>query len=385
MLESMQKAISLEGLDGWLFCNFRCRDKLSSQILNIPEFSNSRYWYYAVPVNGEPLKIIHSVEPEAINILPGSKVFYTGRESLKNALKPLAGKSWGVHISDEIAAISYMDAGTANFLREAGLKLVTAAALIQRFCGILDEEMIASHERSAVHLHEIVNIAWDFIKKAYTDKKDIFEGDIRQLMIAAMEKRNIIADPNLIVAAGVNSGNPHYNFKDKGALLREGDLVLLDIWTREKKENAIYADISWAGVFSKKIPQEMEKRHKTIINSREAAISFINNELNQGRHPTGASVDIIAREVFEKAGYSHGLKHRTGHGIDTENHGSGVNIDSVEFPDHRLLLEGSCFSLEPGLYFSDYGMRTEVDVYIKNNTAIVSGKPHERQCSLLTC
>ena len=381
----MQNAISLEGLDGWLFCNFRCRDKLSNQILHIPESSNSRFWYYAVPVKGEPLRIVHSVEPEALETLPGSKVYYTGRESLKNALKPLAGKSWGVHISDEIPAISYMDAGTANFLRDCGLKLVTAAALIQRFCGILDEEMISSHERSAVHLHEIVNIAWDFIKKAYHDKKDLFEGDIRQLMIAEMEKRNVIADPNLIVAAGVNSGNPHYNFTGKGAQIRENDLVLLDIWTKEKQDNAIYADISWAGVFAEKIPQEMEKRHKTIINSREAAISFINNELQQGKNPTGASVDIIAREVFEKAGYKEGLKHRTGHGIDTENHGSGVNIDSVEFPDSRLLLEGSCFSLEPGLYFSDFGMRTEVDVYIKNNTAIISGNPHKRQFALLTC
>jgi Xaa-Pro aminopeptidase len=385
-LESLQKAILTEGLDGWFFCNFRHRDKLSDEILHIsPESSNSRYWFYAVPAKGEPLKIIHSVEPNALDLLPGDKTFYVSRQELLNALKPLAGKSWGVHSSEELAAISYLDAGTAAVLKNAGLQLVSAASLIQRFCGLLDKEGVTSREKAAVHLYEIVKLTWDFIKKAYKERKTLYEADVQHLMINEMERRGLVPDNNLIAAAGKNTGNPHYSYSGNGAQIREGDVIQLDLWTKEKHEKAIYADISWVGVFAEKIPEEAEKRFAAVVSAREAAVSFIESELSAGRNPTGASVDGKAREVIGSLGYSEGLKHRTGHGIDREVHGSGVNIDSVEFPDSRLLLEGSCFSLEPGLYFADFGMRTEIDVYIQGGKPVISGSPFERQFSLLTC
>ena len=384
-LESLQKAILKEGLDGWLFSNFRQRDKLSTEILHIPDSSNSRFWFYAVPAEGEALKIIHCVEPNALETLPGKKVFYAGREQLQNALKALAGKSWGVHSSEELPAISYLDAGTAALLSNAGLRLVSAANLIQRFKSLLDDEGIASHERAAKHLYEIVQIAWDLVKKSYNEKNALYEGDIRRLMLAEMERRNIITKNELIVAAGANTGNPHYNFSGQGALFREGDLIQFDLWAKEKHSSAIFADISWAGVFAEKASPDNEKRFSAIVGAREGALSFINDELGAGRTPKGADIDAKAREIIYSLGFGEGLKHRTGHGIDTEVHGSGVNIDSVEFPDSRLLLDGSCFSIEPGIYFPDYGMRTEIDVYIQNGKAHVSGKPHERQFSLLHC
>jgi len=390
LIESLQKAIREEGLDGWFFCNFRHRDSLSDEILQIGNASNSRYWFYAVPANGEPLKIIHSVEPEAINDLPGKKVFYVGRDELVKALEPLAGKTWGVNSSEELAAVSYLEAGMAAVLKNAGLRLVSAASLIQRVKSLLDDEGIACHERAAVHLYEIVNIAWDFVRKNYNDNKTLFEGDIQRLMMDEMEKRDINPNNPAIIAAGINSGNPHYSFSGRGAQIREGDIIQFDLWAKEKQQNAVYADISWAGVYAKKtagnpVQAEAEKRFETLIAAREGAVSFINDELAAGRKIPGASVDIRAREIIESRGYAGGLKHRTGHGIDTEIHGSGVNIDSIEFRDTRCLLEGSCFSIEPGIYFSDFGMRTEIDVYIHNNRAHVSGNPHKRQSALLYC
>jgi Xaa-Pro aminopeptidase len=384
-LELLQKNILTEGLDGWFFCNFRHRDKLSDEILRIsPDSSNSRYWFYAVPGKGEPLKIIHAVEPDALETLPGNTQFYVSREDLLAALKPLAGKSWGVHSSEELAAISYLDAGIAAVLKNAGLQLVSAASLIQRSCGLLDNDGIASHERAAVHLYEIVKLSWDFIKKAYKEKKTIYEADVRGLMIQEMERRHLVSDNNLIVAAGRNSGNPHYGFTGSGAQINEGDIVQLDLWAKEDNKEAIFADISWAGVFAEKVPEEAAKRFATVVSAREGAVSYIESELSAGRTPTGASVDRKAREIIGSLGYKDGLKHRTGHGIDREIHGSGVNIDSIEFPDSRLLLEGSCFSLEPGLYFADYGMRTEIDVYIRNGKPTISGVPG-RQFDLLSC
>jgi Xaa-Pro aminopeptidase len=383
-LGSLQKAICEEGLEGWLFCNFRHRDKLADEILHIPNSSNSRFWFYAVPAQGDPLKIVHAVEPEALDLLPGRKVSYISREDLKNSLKPLAGSSWGVHFSEQLPAISYLDAGTAELLKSAGLRLVSAASLIQRFKGLLDDEGIASHERAAVHLYGIVKRAWAFVREAHEKGKTIFEGDIQNLILDEFKKANLLTEGTPIVARGENSGNPHYHFSGKGAEIQEGDLVLLDLWAKENHEGAIFADISWAGVFAKEVPEKMEKRFKALLSAREGAVAYIETELTAGRPLEGAAVDRKAREIIGSFGFSEALKHRTGHGIDTEVHGSGVNIDSVEFPDSRLLLEGSCFSLEPGIYFSDFGIRTEINVYIRDGKPHISG-PQERQFLLMSC
>jgi len=204
-------------------------------------------------------------------------------------------------------------------------------------------------------------------------------------MMKEMEKRQLITEHDLIVAAGPNSGNPHYNISGKGCQIKEGDIIQFDLWAKEKQKSAVFADISWAGVYSDKIPEQAEKCFTALISAREGALSLIRDELAAGKDLTGATVDRKARDIIISSGFEDGLKHRTGHGIDTELHGSGVNIDSVEFPDSRLILEGSCFSLEPGIYYSGFGMRTEIDVYIREGRAVVSGNPHERQISLLHC
>ncbi|AEF80962.1 M24 family metallopeptidase [Leadbettera azotonutricia] len=385
-LGTIQEAIRGEGLDGWLFCNFRHRDKLSDDILGLShDTTNSRLWFYAVPANGSPLKIIHAVEPQALDVLPGTGVFYIAREDLLAALKPLSGKRWGVHSSETILALSYLDAGTAAVLERAGLKLVSAAPLIQRFRGLLGAEAIASHERAAVHLYEIVGLAWDLVKEAHKNRKPIYEGDVRSLMLSEMEKRKLFPDHPPIVAAGPNAGNPHYDFENKGALFKEDDAVQFDLWAKEELPGAVFADISWIGVFAEKASSRIEKTFIDLIAARDRAFSFIEEKLASGQRPSGAMVDKAAREMLIGKGYEKAIKHRTGHGIDTEIHGSGANMDSVEFPDSRLLLDGACFSIEPGLYFEDFGLRTEIDVYIQSGKAFISGKPHSRQSDLLLC
>jgi Xaa-Pro aminopeptidase len=384
-LGGIQEAIRRENLDGWLFCNFQHRDKLADAILNTGGGSNSRFWFYAVPAYGEPLKLVHGVEAGVLDRLAGTRALYTSREELGAALKPLGGKRWAVHSSGTLAAVSFLDAGTAAFLEQAGLTLVSAASLIQRFRGLLDAAGIASHERAVDQLYRIVDLVWDRVRRAYAGKSPLYEGDLRDLMLEEMEKRGLETGHPPIAAAGVNSGNPHYDCTGKGCLIRQGDVIQLDLWAKEKAPAAIYGDISWAGVFSGEAPVETEKRFADLAAAREEAFRFIETELAAGRDVSGAMVDRETRKMLSARGYGDALKHRTGHGIDTECHGSGVNMDSVEFPDSRLLLEGSCFSLEPGIYFPAFGMRTEIDVYIAQGKPVISGRNHERQFTLLTC
>ncbi|MDR0600786.1 MAG: aminopeptidase P family protein [Treponema sp.] len=397
-VREMQKAIREENLDGWLFCNFRHRDALSDEILSVPKgASNSRLWIYAVPAlsppgehEGEecagklPRKIVSRVEEGVLDFLPGEKVPYTGREELLSRLAALGGKRWGVHYSKTLAAISWLDAGTAALLEDAGLTLVSAAGLIQRFRGLLDGEGMASHERAAAHLYETVSAAWETVRRACRQKRTITEADIQRFFLDEFERRKLTADHPPLVAAGINSGNPHYEIRESAAF-RPGDVIQFDIWAKEP--DGIYADISWIGFYGSRPPAGLEKKFGDLVSAREGALDFIRNELEAGRRPSGASVDAFVRKHLAGLGYERALRHRTGHGIDTEVHGSGANIDSVEFPDERLLLDGSCFSLEPGIYFPDCGLRTEINVYIKNGREVISGMDagHERQFRMLTC
>ncbi|MDR3343590.1 MAG: aminopeptidase P family protein [Treponema sp.] len=382
-LDAIQEAICGEGHDGWLFCNFHHRDKLSDEILHItPLSTNSRLWVYVIPARGDPLKIVHGVEVDALDGLPGQQVVYRSRDAFIAALKPLGNKQWGAHVSETLTAVSYLDAGTAATFAAAGLRLVSAAGLVQRFKGLLDSRGIETHEKAATHLYDMVKVVWDRIEHAYTHTLIIHEGDIRALMQEEMHKRNLITDHPPIVGAGVHSGNPHYDFSGSGAVIQAGDVLQFDLWAKDAAEGSVYADISWVGVFGASADPKVEKAFADLISAREGAYRFIEAELQAGRRPSGAAVDQRTREILTGGGYEAFIKHRTGHGIDTECHGSGVNIDSVEFPDSRLLLDGSCFSLEPGIYFSDFGLRTEIDVYIVQGKPMVSGQ--ERQFSLLT-
>jgi Xaa-Pro aminopeptidase len=384
-LRRIQEAIRGEKLDGWLFCNFHHRDRLADELLRINRNdTNSRLWLYAVPAEGEPLGIVNAVEPNILDQLPGAKTEYQGREELLGALKTLGGKRWGVHISDTLPVVSYMDRGTAAMLESAGLELASAAGLIQRFKGLLDTEGIASLERAATALYDAVDLTWEAARKACLDKKPLREGDLLRVMSAAIEDRFLITDHPPIIAAGANAGNPHYAVSGAGALIREGDVVQFDLWAKENEPRAIYADISWIGVFASDPAPEHEKAFKALISVREGVYDYIAEAIAAGRTISGAMADAHARAALEKLGYGPALKHRTGHGIDTQCHGSGVNIDCWEFPDHRPILEGSCFSLEPGIYFPGFGMRTEVDVYIKDGRAVIS-QGDRRQFELLHC
>jgi Xaa-Pro aminopeptidase len=393
-LEKIQEAIRGEELDGWLFCNFHHRDKLSDEILHLKtDTVNSRTWVYAVPARGEPRAIVHAIESGALDALPGQKIVYAGRDDFAAALVPLAGKRWGAHVSTALTAISRLDAGTAAVFEGAGLRLVSAAALIQRFKGLLDGAGIQSHERAARHLYAIVAAAWDVVKKAHAEGKPLYEGDIQTLMLDAFRSAHIASAHPPIVGSGEHTADPHYTMEGRGARFSEGDVVQFDLWAKENTDGAIYADISWVGVYAEygaRPTSAVERVFTELVQAREAAYRSIHDELAAGLRPEGRAIDALVRARLVNAGYAAALRHRTGHGIDTEVHGSGVNIDSVEFPDERLLLDGACFSLEPGLYFprgldgaGPFGLRTEIDVYIQAGRPVISGA--ERQFRLLYC
>jgi len=382
-IEKLQEAIREEGLDGWLFYNFHHRDPLADELLGLSvDSTNSRPWFYMVPERGAPVKLVHAIEAFILDSLPGTKVLYSGKEQLNQSLRQFAGKTLAAHRDNNLPVISFLDAGTTENLAHAGIQVVSAASLIQRIKGLLSEEDLESHKRAALGLYEIVEETWQVVSEHFHTNKMLYEGDIQRLILSGMEKRNLITDHPPIVAAGAHAGDPHYEVSGKGSPVVKEEIIQLDLWAKESAQRAIYADISWVGFYGTEIPSPLMTIFQDLVDSRERALDYINENLTRGIRPTGAAVDREVRKLLIDRGYEGAIKHRTGHGIDTECHGSGVNIDSIEFPDNRKLLDGACFSIEPGLYFNDYGFRTEIDVYIYQNHAYISGK--ERQFTLLT-
>jgi len=385
-LSAIQKAIHLEKVGGWLFSSFQHRDPLSESILELDRSSkNTRPWFYIVYPEGAPAKIVHTIERNILDALPGETFLYDSRDLLIQLFRRVVlpkTQRLACQFSPTLRVISFLDHGTALLLEECGFTLVSAATLLQRFRGTLTEEMVQSHQRASTQLYEIVKGTWNLICQQLSGGHPLYEGEVQQHILKELENRKLYTHSPPIVACGAHSGNPHYSPQGKGSLLELKQVIQLDLWAKEEGDFGTYADISWVGFTGTTPPPSLEDGFAILTEARDRTIYFIQQKLENKESVSGKEVDAFCRNFLKEAGYGQALKHRTGHGIDRELHGFGVNLDSVEFPDDRFLLEGSCFSIEPGLYFADYGMRTEVNAYVWKGQLHLSG-PY-RQTTLLT-
>lgn len=370
--DNIKKAILEENLSGWLFFNFRHRDIIADRILGINKsFINSRGWFYIVFPDRENIKITHSVEPEALSHLPGKQLYYTSREELKQHLLAFSGMEFATQKDKNLTQISYLDSGTSDLLAGCGITLASSAALLSRTIGILDRNQIESHESCASLLYAIVRESWEYVCHKTAKGEALTEKMVQSFILDNFRKLKITTEHPPLVAFGSHTADPHYETGTIETFLEKNSLVQFDIWG--KTEENIYADISWVGFSGKTLPPGYEKAFNAVVMARDNVVSFIRAKLASGTTVTGYEADDCARYFFAEMGLSSGIRHRTGHSIDSELHGCGTNLDSIEFPDHRPLYNGACFSIEPGLYFRDFGVRSEINSYILDNTLVVSG------------
>jgi len=381
-----KRAIGEEKLSGWLFFNLHHRDPLSDRILEIPgESHNSRPWLYLIRRESEPAIVVHGVEAGVLDHLPGKKIVYSSRSSFLEILRELARgeEATAAQFSSKVPFISFLDHGTAGVLSECGFNLTPSDNLVQRFLGLLDKRAIESHETAATKLYAIVEEIWNRIRNSMKKTPLPCEGEVQQWILELFQREGLYSDFPPLVAVGKNSGNPHYLVRGAGDKLEAGAVLQLDIWARLKDQDSVYGDISWGGVLASCVPEEAAAVFDTLVAARELAVAFIAQAFKSKKPVSGFEVDQRVRSLITERGYGGFLLHRTGHAIDAEVHGYGVNLDSVEFPDDRLILEGSCFSIEPGIYTANFGLRTEINVYIKNSKAVISGgNPQQRLLTL---
>ena len=380
-INSIIKAVAEEsrtnGLGGWIFTNFSHRDSITDSLLGLDcNVVSTRRWVYIVKGDGSCTKIVHAIEKNNLDSLPGESLFvYNSKDILLKSLSENLDKTktYALLTDEDIPVISTVDGGFVSLLTHLGISTCSAAPLIQRSKGVLSEERVLSHERSASLLYLTVYETWNFISSFYKSGKELTERAVCDFILSEFSRFNLITDHPPIVAFGKNSGNPHYEVPaENSAVAVKGDVIQLDIWAKDKDDpDSIYADISWVGVYDTAPSKDVEELFGTVCTARDVVKATIESE--SFGNITGATLDAKVRDVLIKAGHADAIRHRTGHGIDTNCHGSGVNLDSIEFPDKRKLLEYSCFSVEPGIYFDRYGFRTEIDIYIKDGKPVISG------------
>jgi Xaa-Pro dipeptidase len=383
--ERSRKAIREEGLTAWLFYNVFHRDEIADLVLEVPpDRTNTRPWVCIVSLDRPPVKIVHRIEESILSHVPGETILYSTREEFARAIArglPAGGKV-AADYSAGIPVGSFLDHGTALLLQSLGAELAPADGLVARYLGTIDQRGRESQERAGQALYAAVKNAWKRLSAALRAGQAVFEGDARDWISRSIADAGLVSNGPPVVGAGRHTADPHYGFADAGAAFAPGDVVQLDIWAREKAPDAIYADISWLGVCAASPTARQSQAFEAVLQAREAALSLLEGRLTQGVAVRGAEVDRAARAVLVRHGFEAAIRHRTGHSIGSRVHGFGVNLDSTEFPDERPLSEGSCFSIEPGVYLEEFGMRTEIDCCILGGRLHVTGG--ERQATLLT-
>lgn len=378
-IEAIQETLRRDRLDGWLLFDFHGSNGIARQIGGIGGMVTRR-WCLWVPASGKARVVHHRIEEHPFEGFPAEHITYAGWRELDAALWSVLSGSHRIAMEyspdNAIPYIGLVDAGTIEKIRAMGIEVVSSADLVARFLAAWDDNQIAGHRRAATALCEIKNEAFAMIAEAVDSGRALREHDVVSFVRRGMEKESLVTDAGPICAVDANAGKPHYEPSEKGsAPIGRDQLVLLDLWAKETAPNAVYADMTWTAFTGHVVPERIVQVFSVVAEARDRAVEFINNEFDEGRPVTGAQVDDAVRRVISEAGYGEFFIHRTGHSIGTDVHGVGPNIDNLETQDGRRLQEHVCFSVEPGIYLPEFGIRSEIDVLIENGRAVVTTVP----------
>ncbi len=378
----LQRALRESGLDGWLFYDFRGSDPIAWRVLGLPPgLHTTRRWLCYVPAEGDPVRIVHRIEAGVLDHLPGTKMVYLRWQELHDALRQaLQGARRIAMQYSPLCAIPYIarvDAGTIELVRTLapGIEIVSSADLVQRFEAVCTEAQYQSHRKAAELLGRLVDETFREVGRRVRQRGQTSEYEIQRYVIEWFERNGLVTDHPPIVAVNANTADPHYfPSETRSSAIRAGDFLLLDVWARLDEPDSIYADITWVAFIGDRVPADIAETFQVVARARDRVVEFLRERTAAGEPVRGFEADEVARRTIEEAGYGEYFIHRTGHSIHTSTHGNGANLDSLETCDERQLLDGTCFSVEPGIYFPGrFGVRSEIDVFLWHGEVHVTG------------
>lgn len=378
-LPAIQSALRERNIDAWLFYDHHHRDPIAYRVLGLPEkLMVTRRWFYLIPAEGEPQKLVHKIEAGHLDSIPGGKRTYSAWQELFGSLKELLRQHRDIAMqywpNNGVFTVSLVDAGTVELLRGMGKNIVSSGDLVAQFEATWTEEQIKTHFAARDSIDAITAEAFKEIgRRARNGGTD--EHAMQQWILEAFRRENIVTSDPPVVAVNANSGNPHYGPEESSSKpIREGDFVLLDIWGKKDIPNAVYYDITWTGFLGRNPPDQFRNVFQIVRDARDAGSKFVIDAIGAGKRISGWQVDDPVRASITQAGYGDKFVHRTGHSIGTEVHANGANMDNLEVHDERLILPNSCFSIEPGIYLPEFGVRSEVNMLVRSGRAEVTGR-----------
>jgi len=382
-LSAVQSAIRQLGFDGWLLYDFRGLNMLAQRIVGLGEGSHlSRRWFYFIPARGEPKKLVHRIEPRALDSLPGPHEVYLRWQELEAGVQSLVRGSKRVAMEyvprNANPYVSRVDAGTIELVRSFGVEVLPSGDLIQLFEACWDDEQWAMHLEAAKHTRSAYDAAFAFVAERVRQRGSVLESEVQQRILDHFKAHGLITDHPPICGVGAHSGDPHYSTTPAtDTPIREGDFLLIDLWAKLDKPRSVYSDLTRTCFIGKEVPAKYTQIFNIVAAARDAAIQRVRDAFKKGDPLQGWQVDQACRDVIEKAGYGPSFCHRTGHSIGQEVHGNGANMDSLETREERRVLPRTCFSVEPGIYLPEFGVRSEVNVFVDatNGVHVTGGEP----------
>ena len=385
---AVQRALRAAGLDGWLLYDFHGSNPIAVRLAGLsdgPQMTTRR-WYYVIPAAGQPRKLVHAIESHTLDALPGESAVYAGREQLTAGLTELLKgvRRVAMEYSPECAIpyLSRLDAGTAEAIRGRGVEILSSGDLVQQFEATWRAEQLESHRAASDGLYRIKDRAFAAVARVLQDGGTLTEYDLQQEMVRWFKEEGLVSDSAPVVAIAGNAGNPHYlPTATRCRPIVANEVLLLDLWAKRAAPGSVFADITWVGATGAQVPAEAARAFQAVTSARDAAVALVEDAARSGRDLRGWEVDRAARGVLEQAGYGNHILHRTGHSLGESVHGNGVHLDDFETHDDRRLLPGTGFTIEPGLYFETFGVRTEINMFRGEHEALVTGP---RQMEIMT-
>jgi Xaa-Pro dipeptidase len=378
-LPAIQGALRERNIDGWLFYDHHHRDPIAYHVLGLPDGQMvTRRWFYFIPGNGEPLKLVHRIEAGHLDSLPGDKRQYSGWQELFDQIKKMLSGQRDIAMqyspNNLIFTVSLVDGGTVDLIRGLGKNVISSADLVAQFEATWSEAQIKSHFAARDAIDAITGSAFQEIGRRVRNG-GTNEHAMKTWIMEAFTRAGLMSDDPPVVAVNRNSGNPHYEPQaENSAPIRKDDFVLLDIWAKKSMPDAVYYDVTWTGFVGSSPAERMIAVFNTVREARDLGVKTVQEAVAGGRPIAGWEVDRAVRGHIQTAGYGQYFIHRTGHSIGTHVHANGANMDDLEIHDERRILPNSCFSIEPGIYLPEFGVRSEVNVLVRPGRAEVTGK-----------
>lgn len=383
-LQEVQEQLTAMKLDGWLLYDFQGLNPIARKLLGLQQALLTRRWFCWIPSHGPMTLLCHRIERQGFEQLPASTILFSSWEEMQTGLEHVlqGSKQLAMEYSPQcfIPYISRVDAGTLELVRSLDKTVVSSADLVQYFEARWSQEQLQSHLQASRLLMDVLSATFAQVRDASRNRIPLTEYQLQQSMCQRYREQGLESSSPPIVAVNQNTGNPHYEpCSDASAPIREGDLLLIDFWAKLAKPNAVYADYTWVAFLGESVPAKILRVWDIVLEARDKTLEFVRSKTSQQTAVRGWEVDEVARHVISRAGFGKYFIHRTGHSIGESDHGNGANMDGLETRDERLLIPRTCFSIEPGIYLPDFGIRSELNVYLDKEALLVTGDPIQQE------